>query len=159
MKKQLFFHTLIICLVVSLCTGCKDKPDNPDDPVIPSGHVSTPDWQVSPDYDYSSSMTVIAEVDLTKTYNALTSNDWQVDTADLLAAFAGEECIGVTKPVDDLFFLYITSPSQGNEDVSLRYYSARLHNIFQADTKFTFVNGARLGSVNDPLQPSFKSME
>jgi hypothetical protein len=159
MKRHLLFHTLIICLAVSLFTGCKDKPDNPDGPVIPSGHVTTPDWEVSLDYDYSSSMTVIAEVDLTKTYNALTPNDWHIDTADLLAAFAGEECVGVSKPIDNLFFLYITSPSQGNEEITLRYYSVRLHNIFQANTKLTFVNGARLGSVNEPLRPLFEEMK
>lgn len=157
MKKHLFFHTLIICLAVSLFTGCIDKPD--DAPVIPSGHVATPDWEVSPDYDYSSSMTVIAEVDLTKSYNALTPNDWRVDTADLLAAFVGEECIGVTKPVDDLFFLYITSPSQSDEEIQLRYYSVRLQNIFQASTGLHFQNGDRQGSVANPLAPLFVEMK
>lgn len=83
----------------------------------------------------------------------------QIDTTDLLAAFAGSECIGVTKPVDNLFYLYITSPSQDNEDISLRYYSVRLRNVFQADTRFSFVNGARLGSVSEPLKPLFESME
>lgn len=160
MKKHIFFHALIISLVVSLFAGCHDKPEVPD---IPIGNVSTPDWNVSPDYDYSSSMTVIAQVDLTTTYTALTPNNWQVDTADLLAAFSGEECIGVTKPTKHdgkyLFFLYITSPSQGNEDISLRYYSVRLRNIFQASTGLHFQNGDRQGSVANSLKPLFEEME
>jgi hypothetical protein len=104
-------------------------------------------------------MTVIAQVDLTMSYPALTPNDWQIDTTDLLAAFAGSECIGVTKPVGNLFYLYITSPSQDSENISLRYYSFQLRNIFQADTKLNFVNGARIGSVSEPLRPLFESME
>jgi hypothetical protein len=165
MKKIMSFRYLIIFLVLSLLVGCKkedSKPTNPsgtEESAIPRGNVPTPDWQVSSDYDYSSSMTVIAQVDLTMSYPALTPNDWQIDTTDLLAAFAGSECIGVTKPVDNLFYLYITSPSQDNEDISLRYYSVRLRNVFQADTRFSFVNGARLGSVSDPLKPLFESME
>ena len=169
MKKHLFFQYLIIFLVLSLFVACKKEningptpgeSDNPGGNVptseIPSGNIATPDWQVSSDYDYSSSMTVIAQVDLTMSYTALTPNDWQVDTADLLAAFAGSECIGVTKPVDSLFFLYITSPSQDNEDISLRYYSVRLRNIFQADNVFPFENGARHGSTTNPVRPLFK---
>lgn len=158
MKKHLSFHVFVIFLVLNMFVSCIPEiitPPTPDEPAIPSGNVSTPDWQVSSDYDYSSSMTVIAQVDLTQTYT-LTPDDWQVDTADLLAAFAGEECIGVCKPVDSLFFLYITSPSQGNDDISLRYYSARLHNVFQGNTVLQFVNGDRLGSVNDPLKPLFE---
>lgn len=158
MKKHFFFHAIILCLAVGLLAGCDDKPETPD---IPSGHVSTPDWKVSPDYDYSSSMTVVAQVDLTTTYTALTPNNWQVDTADLLAAFAGEECIGVTKPVENqnLFFLFVTSPSQDNSNITLRYYSARLHNIFQSTTSFSFVNGDRKGSVSEPYQPLFEVWE
>lgn len=164
MKKYASFQYLMILLVLSLLVGCKkenSKPTTPDGTEvseIPRGSVPIPDWQVSSDYDYSS-MTVIAQVDLTTTYTALTPNDWQVDSTDLLAAFAGSECIGVTKPVNNLFFLYITSPSQNNEDISLWYYSVRLRNIFQADTKLTFVNGDRQGSVSDPLRPLFESME
>jgi hypothetical protein len=162
MKKNLFFQYLIIFLVFSLFVGCKKEnvspttPDGPEESAIPRSNIPIPDWQVSSDYDYSSSMTVIAQVDLTMSYTSLTPNDWQVDTTDLLAAFAGSECIGVTKPVNNLFFLYITSPSQDNEDISLRYYSVRLHNIFQADTIFHFENGARHGSTTNPVKPLFK---
>lgn len=143
---------------MSLFLSCDPEiitPPTPEEPEIPTGKIPTPDWQVPSDYDYSSSMTVIAQVDLTQTYT-LTPDDWQVDTADLLAAFAGEECIGVSNPVDSLFFLYIVSPSQDNEDITLRYYSARLRNVFQANTALQFVNGDRQGSVNNPLRPLFE---
>lgn len=158
MKKHISLQVLVGFLVMSLFLSCDPEiitPPTPEEPEIPTGNIPTPDWQVPSDYDYSSSMTVIAQVDLTQTYT-LTPDDWQVDTADLLAAFAGEECIGVTKPVDSLFFLYLTSPSQDNEDITLRYYSVRLHNVFQANTALQFVNGDRQGSVNNPLRPLFE---
>lgn len=158
MKKHFSFHVLVIFLALNLFVSCDPGIITPDDHVIPNGNVPTPDWQVPSDYDYSSSMTVVAQVDLTQTYT-LKPDDWQLDTADLLAAFAGEECIGVSKPVDSLFFLYITSPSQDNVDITLRYYSTRLHNVFQANTVFQFVNGDRQGSVNAPLRPLFLEME
>ena len=158
MKKHISLQVLVGFLVMSLFLSCDPEiitPPTPEEPEIPTSNIPTPDWQVPSDYDYSSSMTVIAQVDLTQTYT-LTPDDWQVDTADLLAAFAGEECIGVTKPVDSLFFLYLTSPSQDNEDITLRYYSVRLHNVFQANTVLQFVNGDRQGSVNNPLRPLFE---
>ena len=170
MKKHLFFYAFMAFVVVCLVAGCHKEEDDDNNnnnnnntdptekPVIPTGNVPTPDWPVPSDYDYSSSMTVVAQVDLTETYT-LTSDDWQVDTADLLAAFAGEECIGVTKPVGDLFFLYIIPPTQDNEEIQLRYYSTRLRNVFQAKDPLTFVNGDRIGGVNDPLKPLFESME
>ncbi len=151
MKKHLSFQYLIVFLVLGLLAGCHREGSG-----IPKSNVPTPDWQVSADYDYSTSMTVVADVDLTTTYPNLTPNDWQVDTNDLLAAFAGGECVGVTSPVDSLFYLYITSPTQENADITLRYYSSRLHNIFQSGTVLHFENDARLGSVSDPLKPSFE---
>ena len=160
----------MIFVVLSLLVGCKkeeNKPTTPttpstpsetEEPAIPSGNIATPDWQVPSDYDYSSSMTVVAQVDLTLSYSTLTANDWQVDDGDLLAAFAGNECLGVAKPIDGLFYLYITSPSDDSEEITLKYYSARLRNIFQTDTHFSFVNGDRLGSVNEPMRPLFESI-
>lgn len=124
---------------------------------IPSGTIPIPGWDVAPDYDYTSSMTAVVDVDLTSTYPDITPVDWQVDTADLLAAFAGEDCIGVTSPTqsENLFFLYISSPSESSADITLRYYSARLRNVFLADAVLHFENGARMGSVADPLTPAF----
>lgn len=167
MRKHLssaLLHSLVlIALALPLLVSCgkDDAPASSTDTVpsrnIPSGDISTPEWNVSPDYDYSSSMTAVVDVDLMQTYPDLTPAEWQVDTADLLGAFAGEECVGVVKvkPTDGLFFLFITAPTSSEEDIALRYYSTRLHNIFQADIVLHFENGARLGSVNDPLKPGF----
>ena len=102
MKKLSHFSFLISILAAALLlTSCsKDNTSASTDTIpernIPTGNIPTPGWAVAPGYDYTSSMTAVVDVDLTSTYPDITPADWQVDTADLLAAFAGDECIGVT---------------------------------------------------------------
>lgn len=170
MKRLLSFSFYF--LLFSFLVSCdKDDTSATTDTVpgrnIPTGNIPTPGWAVGPDYDYSSSMTAVVAVDLMAAYPALTPADWQVDSADLLAAFAGGECVGVTAPitlpldkgespqgegVSSLFFLYVVAPSQGGADIRLWYYSARLRNVFEGDTVLHFENGARRGTVAEPLR-------
>lgn len=157
MRRSIF---ITIMLGMALLVACsKDNTTARTDTVpernIPTGNIPTPGWAVAPGYDYTTSMTAVVAVDLTTTYPDITPADWQLDTADRLGAFAGDECIGVTAPTDDLFFLYIVAPTQSGADITLRYYSARLHNIFQGDTVLHFENGARIGTVTEPLTPLF----
>lgn len=152
---------IFVFLLVLVAACSKDNTSSTTDTVpqrnIPSGTIPIPGWDVAPDYDYTSSMTAVVEVDLTTTWPDITPVDWQVDTADRLGAFAGDECIGVTSLTqsEKLFFLYISSPSESDDDITLRYYSARLRNVFLADAILHFENGARMGSVADPLTPAF----
>ena len=151
--------SIFILLFLLAACGKDDTPASTDTvPArnIPAGSIENPEWEIDDDYDFSSSMTAVVAVDLTRAYPDITPADWQVDLLDLLGAFVDDECLGVMTPTDSLFFLYIVSPSTSTDDITLRYYSARLHNIFQADTILHFENGARLGSVTNPLTPLFK---
>lgn len=157
-------HTIIIAtLMALLLTGCAKEREHADSIVydtaperhIPAADIPTPLWATDTNYDYSNSMTAIVAVDLMQTYPDLTPDDWQVDKGDLVGAFDGRGCIGVSRPSEGLFFLYITSPAPADAEIRLQYYSARLRNIFQADAPLHFENGARLGSVTDPLTPAF----
>ena len=163
-KKLFTFHFSLFTLLALLMSCGKDTP-SPVDTVpidtipernIPTGNVPTPDWDVAPGYDYTSSMTAVVAVDLTSTYPDITASDWQIDSGDRMAAYAGEECVGVTTPTDGLFFLYIVAPSQNGDDIKLMYYSAQLHNIFEGDILLQFENGSRIGTVTDPLTPMFR---
>lgn len=156
MKHSIYMAIMFGVALLAACSKDNTPVDTIPERNIPTGNIPTPQWNVAPGYDYSSSMTAVVEVDLMATYPDITPADWQVDTSDLLAAFAGETCLGVTSPSDDLFFLYITAPSQDGEEITLRYYSTRLRNVFLADDSFHFENGARHGSVVDPLTPAFR---
>ena len=159
MKRIIITTSFVLTFVLASCgkDNTSATPDTIPERNIPTGNIPTPDWAVAGDYDYSSSMTAVVAVDLTQSYPDITPADWQVDTADRLAAFAADECVGVTSltQADSLFFLYISAPSESGADITLRYYSSRLHNIFQADDILHFENGARHGSVADPLTPVF----
>lgn len=163
------FHKLAFVLcTMSLCAlvGCKDQnpPVNPDDPKNTPihGNVAAPAWAAPAEYDMSSSMTVIAKVDLSVYYAAqLDTANYQLMDNDLLAAFAGNECLGVVKPVNGKFYLYICAPSVGNQQtasvpVVIRYYSHSLRNVFVSVDNFLFMNDATKGSADQPYVPQLK---
>ena len=76
---------------------------------------------------------------------------------NLLAAFAGEDCLGVAELVDSLYFLFINSPKEQTEaaKVSLRYYSTQYKNLFVAADAFAYVNNDTIGTYNTPYVPAF----
>jgi len=147
-------RVLALCsLFVLLLAGCKKEPETliSDQP--------TPNWTAPEQYDMTSSMTAVVRVDLTRTYpSQVKEAESAINEGDLLAAFIGEECVGVTKPAEgNLFYLYISGPKSGSDDaqVTLRYYSALLKNTFAAKQTIPYVNDAHHGSVTEPLTPDF----
>ena len=140
-----------------LLFACHKDNEPASDPM--HGTIVDPAWSVSSDYDYSNSMTAVANVLLLQhDGNPVAGDIWTLDTADRLAAFVGNECVGVAKPNGNLFFLFIVSThnTDVDEPVSLRYYSAKLLNIFHTDTTFPFVNGSQQGTASAPLQVLFR---
>lgn len=111
------------------------------------GNITDPAWVVDTNYDYSSSMTAVLTVDLQDADSL-----WTIDNADRLAAFVGDECVGVAAPSGSLFFLFIVSPQQsdGYSIVTLRYYSAYYRNVFYSEEAFAFVNGGQQGTAANP---------
>ncbi len=151
---------LALCALLLFAVSCKkdskDEPSPAPGTQSITGNVSTPSWAVSDDYDMTSSMTVIASVDLSLTYaDQVQSTGWTVEEDDLLAALDGNQCIGMAKPSEGLFYLYVTAPSNGSE-VTLKYYSAKLKNLFTASTTLTYGNDAIIGSVSAPYAPQWK---
>ena len=97
------------------------------------------------------------------TAEQLSTVNYQLSTDDMLAAFSGDELVGVAEPLPLqgdggqeeglLFFLYICAPTKG-EDITLKYYSSVLKNIFIAEP-FAFANDTQLGSIANPYMPQF----
>lgn len=147
---------LIVSALVLGFTACEKKTE--PTPVVEdlSGNIAAPAWADPEEYDYSSSMTAVVQVDLKTTYPEAAAG-WQRSSDDKLAAFAGDVCCGVAEPADDLFFLYMTQPAGSSSTrVSLRYYSAHFKNIFEAADAITYESDGHVGSVNEPFVPAMK---
>ena len=155
MKSSIFnlqFSILVFLFLASACTS--EEPDSI------AGNTQKPAWAVPENYDMTASMTAIVKVDLALSYPEqvvnLPDSLRRVNTNDLLAAFDGNNCVGVAELVDNLFFLYITAPASEDESsLTLKYYSANLKNIFLAKDPITFRNDTQLGSVAEPYTPTF----
>ena len=152
MRKHLYIF--VLC-TLSLCTlvGCKDK----NAPESFYGNVERPTWTAPEVSDITSSMTAVIKVDLKAQYPE-TAADWQRSGNDLLAAFSGETCLGVGawKEEAGAYWLYIAAPVTGNpSSVTLKYYSAHYKNLFIAADAFIFHNDDHLGTVAEPLMPTF----
>ena len=150
---------LALCALMLIAVGCKKDKENEPSPAQSTqsiaGNVATPSWTLSDDYDMSSSMTVVTKVDLALTYaSEVSSTGWEVAAGDLLAAFEGETCVGLAQPIDGLFYLYVTA-SQSGADVALKYYSAKLKNIFVAQEKLTYSTDDRIGDIAEPYTPKW----
>ena len=154
-KKKLM--TIASCALLLLATGCKKDEPKPQPEPAPSfvSDKERPTWAAPEDYDYTSSMTAVIAVDLITPYPEQAA-DFIVEEQDLIAAFIGDECLGVASPDDNYFYLYIASPSSNSAAVTLRYYSAHYKNLFEAKDAFPYSNDSHLGSVAAPFVPNLE---
>lgn len=151
MKNSKWFICML-CVALCALTACKDKGNEPSSSTSQPqqssiyGNVSKPAWEVPSTHDYTSSMTPVIKVVIV---------DEQLSNADdLLAAFIGDQCCGIGELIQNgLYNLYI-SGSEGN--VTLRYWSSKYTNIFEAKDDFPFVNNAPKGTPDKPYVPTFK---
>ena len=139
---------IVLCLTTLVLCACENSITNL------SGNKEKPQWTVIEQQDPTSSMTADVKVDLAQHYSA--AKDVPVTADDLLAAFVGDKCCGLTAPdKNGIFFLYIVDPQGDDKQIRLRYYSAKLKNIFVTDQQFTFQKDAQLGNVDEPITPVF----
>lgn len=152
MKRHLL--ALLSCLLLLAVTGCKDKKTTPQSL---KGNEARPTWTAPDEYDYSSSMTAVIRLDLAAQYPTQ-ATDFTIHEDDLLAAFAGNRCLGITEPQDGLFYLFIAGPDTEEQttDITLRYWSAHYTNLFVAENAFPFVNDEQKGTIAEPFVPALK---
>ena len=153
MKKKTYLYSVlcILSVLTVFFAGCKDQ----NQPESFQGNVARPTWTAPEVSDMTSSMTAVIKVDLKAQYPNQAA-DFVLDDNDLLAAFSGDTCLGTATPQECLFFLYIGAPVTGTpSSVTLKYYSAHYKNLFEAKDAFPFQNDAHLGTVAEPLAPTF----
>ena len=140
-------NLILLCTLLLLAAGCK-KENN--DPQTLQANKPRPAWQVSDSVDILSSMTAVIRV---TTLEGQAVEDKEVGASDMLAAFVGEECVGIAEYKDGLFYLYM-SAQEGY--VTLRYYSAHYANLFEAEDAFVYRNDSFVGTVAEPFTPQWK---
>lgn len=155
MKRNILLIS-ILCSIFCVLVGC--KKDKEKEPETFMSNVSRPTWKVMDNYDMSSSMTAVVRVDLRGQYPEKAS-DFQLNNQDILAAFSGEEYLGIASPQNGLFFLYIVSPSANksssdSESFILRYYSSYYKNLFVAQDTLVFSNDSQVGTISKPFVPA-----
>ena len=157
---RLFSLLLVVIAMSFLVTSCKKDKDNEPDSII--GNVSKPAWALPADWDLSSSMTAIVKVDLTSLYteDQLKAVNYQLTTNDMLAAFCGDECLGIGEWKEDYkaYWLYISAPEKGDK-VTLKYYSPVLKHIYRASETIPYVNDKWYGSTSEPYTPDWTVAE
>ena len=147
---------LVLGIWIALCVSCQNGQNDPDAPAEYGqieGNIAKPEWTAVAYNDMTSSMVAIVKVE--KLNNQALYDKSAHDKEAILAAFAGEECLGIAEAdsVSGFFFLYICAPTQ-EQTIQLRYYSSVYKNIFVDKDSFSFVNDAMKGTPKEPYIPS-----
>ena len=140
---------LLLSILLLSVAGCKKDVNEPQ---TIHGNQPRPSWVVTDESNLQSSVTATIKV---TTLNGQAIDDTMVGADDLLAAFIGENCVGIAEYKDGLFYLYL-SAEEGT--VTLRYYSAYYTNLFEVKDAFVYRNNASIGTVSEPYCPQWVVM-
>ena len=91
-------------------------------------------------------------------YVALTApiTTWADNAADVVAAFAGGQCIGRGElTADNTYKLVMNGTVSDGTDIDVKYYSSRLGYVFTAASLVKFANGTIAGSAANPKKLAF----
>ena len=149
LKAPVVLKLLLLSILLLSVAGCKKDVNEPQ---TIHGNQPRPSWVVTDESNLLSSMTAIIKV---TTLNGQAIDDTMVGADDLLAAFIGENCVGIAEYKDGLFYLYL-SAEEGT--VTLRYYSAYYTNLFEVKDAFVYRNNASIGTVSEPYCPQWVVM-
>ncbi len=109
--------------------------------------AGNPGWSVNP-YAFQYSMTTTGVL--------LIDHVESVDTADVIGAFVGTECRGMTKPIyisstgRYIAFLMIYSNASSGENISFKMYNSSENTIVNATQSISFVPNNTLGLITNP---------
>ena len=142
-------NLLLLSILLLSVAGCKKDVNEPQ---TIHGNQPRPSWVVTDESNLQSSVTATIKV---TTLNGQAIDDTMVGADDLLAAFIGENCVGIAEYKDGLFYLYL-SAEEGT--VTLRYYSAYYTNLFEVKDAFVYRNNASIGTVSEPYCPQWVVM-
>ena len=131
----------MFALLASSLFSCNKEPEY--------NTYENPYWTVVPLDGLPESCTIV--MDLPPNLKA-----YQDTAADVVGAFIGGECRGVSSQQDGLFYIMVSGSSSETGNIELRYYNARNKYMYQADELLPFVIDQRIGSTDEPYVPGFE---
>lgn len=131
---------LAFALGAFLSVSCSDEPEYT--------RYENPHWTVVASEEYSESCTIV--MDLPANLKA-----YQDTLADVVGAFVGQECRGVSTQQDGLFYIMVLGSGSETGNIELRYYNARNKYMYRATELIPFVINQRIGSTDEPYVPGF----
>lgn len=131
----------MFALLASSLSSCNKEPEY--------NTYENPYWTVVPLDGLPESCTIV--MDLPPNLKA-----YQDTAADVVGAFIGGECRGVSSQQDGLFYIMVSGSSSETGNIELRYYNARNKYMYQADELLPFVIDQRIGSTDEPYVLGFE---
>lgn len=167
-KRSLF--TLFVLLLAAGCSKDNEEDNGGNvivvDPVNPQNKPSwtigkgralaeVPAWTPIPDELLSSSMTVTVGLD-----KAFTEDDID-EEGDMLAAFCGTECLGVsniriTSSGEARAYMYVLPPTGTDRSISFSYYSKKKGRLYCWPNKLQYKNNDIVGTTREPYTLSLE---
>ncbi len=114
---------------------------------MPLCTVDIPDWTYSPhEFEYNLNMTGMLSPDLVTP-----------DSGDVIAAFAGDQCRGMSQPqflesMDEYLTFMMVYGNAHAEDIRFKYYDASEDYIWDMEQSLTFESNLILGTVEAPFE-------
>lgn len=151
--------------------GCSKDDAIPDDPTPdqpipePSDSDTTAtkgivcdkptDWVVTSTVDPTTSMTLTI---------AVTGLPQEAEEGDMMSAFVGDDCRGVTEAITQYgitrFYLPVARVLTDDVDnppmVTLYYYSVKAGRLYTSASDIVFERDGRYGTIEEPYQPEWK---
>lgn len=149
------FRTLRLCIAAVAFGAIFHACEPIEEPIA---QHDRPTWAVADTTDLESTMTITGVLPAALAGNA--------GTADIVAAFAGNDCWGLTniRYVNDqaYFFLFVNRPRSNADSfplLTLRYYSTKTRYIYVEKEVCTFAVDAMIGTIDTPFTPKFTTTE
>lgn len=131
---------IVVVLITIVCfSSCKKEPVY--------NTYENPHWNVSSYEGLSESCTIVMDLPSNlKPYQ---------DDADVVGAFIGDECRGVSTQQEGLFYIMVVGASDENGNITLKYWSARNKYMYQVNEVIPFEINEQKGTSDAPFVPTF----
>lgn len=133
------FQLITVILLFLTFSSCEKEPVY--------NLYENPHWNITSYEGLSESCTIVMDLPANlKPYQ---------DSSDMVGAFIGDECRGVSTQQDGLFYIMVIGASDEADNITLKYWSARNKYMYKINEVIPFEINKTLGSTDEPFIPTF----